>query len=176
MVLTEAKSCPSWILANDGETGYYQIGYNEALLEKTLADKGSHLSLSERVGVLGNVDSLIGTGDISPRVALKLAVEFSNDPNGQVVASTVDIASLVKGKVVPDELRAKGAQFVRQVFGKQATEWAGPASPVKAKTLDCCVKNSCRLWLVSASRKNSSMRLRNWPKAGSIRVAAFHRK
>jgi len=127
MVLTEAKSCPSWILANDGETGYYQVGYNEALLEKTLADKGSHLSLSERVGVLGNVDSLIGTGDISPRVALKLAVEFSNDPNGQVVASTVDIASMVKGKVVPDELRAKGAQFVRQVFGKRATElgWAG---------------------------------------------------
>jgi len=127
MVLTEAKSCPSWILANDSEAGYYQVGYNEALVEKTLADKGSHLSLSERVGVLGNVDSLIGTGDISPRVALKLAVQFSNDPNWQVVASTVDIASLVKGKDVPDELRAKGAQFVRQVFGKRATElgWTG---------------------------------------------------
>jgi alanyl aminopeptidase len=127
MVLTEAKSCPTWILANDGETGYYQVGYNEALLEKTLADKGSHLTVSERVGVLGNVGSLIGTGDISPRVALKLAVEFSNDPNWQVVASTVDIAGLVKGKDVPDELRAKGAQFVRQVFGKRATElgWIG---------------------------------------------------
>jgi alanyl aminopeptidase len=127
MVLTEANSCPSWILANDGETGYYQIGYSEALLEKTLSNLGSHLSLAERVGVLGNVDSLIGTGDISPRVALKLAAEFSNDPNWQVVASSVSIAGIVKGNDVPDDLRAKGAQFVRQVFGKRATElgWTG---------------------------------------------------
>jgi alanyl aminopeptidase len=127
MVLTEAKSCPSWILANDGETGYYQIGYNEALLEKTLSNEGSHLSLAERVGVLGNVDSLIGTGDISPRVALKLAADFSNDSNWQVVASSASIAGIVKGNDVPDELRAKGAQFVRQVFGKRATElgWTG---------------------------------------------------
>ncbi len=108
MVLTEAKSCPAWILANDGESGYYQVGYNEALLAKTLANQGSHLSLSERVGVLGNVDSLIGTGDISPRVALKLAEQFSTDPNREVVAATVDIAGMVKGRDVPDELRGKG--------------------------------------------------------------------
>jgi len=127
MVLTEAKSCPSWILANDGESGYYQVGYSEALLEKTLSNKGSHLSLPERVGVLGNVGSLIGTGDISPRIALKLAAEFSNDPNREVVAATVGIAGMVKGKDVPDELRAKGAQFVRKVYGQRATElgWTG---------------------------------------------------
>jgi alanyl aminopeptidase len=129
MVLAEAKSCPSWIVANDGETGYYQVGYSETLLEKTLSNNGSHLGLAERVGVLGNVESLIGTGDISPRVALKLAAEFSSDPNWQVVASTADIAGMVKGNDVPDDLRAKGAQFVRKVFGKRATElgWTGKA-------------------------------------------------
>ncbi len=127
MVLTEAKSCPAWILANDGESGYYQVGYNEALLAKTLVNQGSHLSLSERVGVLGNVDSLIGTGDISPRVALKLVEQFSSDPNREVVAATVDIAGMVKGNDVPDELRAKGAKFVRQLYGRRATElgWTG---------------------------------------------------
>jgi cytosol alanyl aminopeptidase len=129
MVLTDAKSCPTWILANDGESGYYQVAYTEALLEKTLVNKGGHLSLPERVGVLGNVDALIGTGDISPRIALRLAQEFSDDPNRQVVSMAAGIAGMVKGNDVPDELRPKGAAFVRKVFGQRAMElgWTGKA-------------------------------------------------
>ncbi|HYL78753.1 MAG TPA: M1 family metallopeptidase [Bryobacteraceae bacterium] len=127
MVLTQAKSCPAWIEPNDGETGYYQVDYKDGLLDKVLADHGSHLTLAERVGVLGNVESLVGTGDISPRVALALVPQYSQDPDRQVVLSVAGIAGILKSNDVPDELRPKGAKFIRQVFGKRATElgWVG---------------------------------------------------
>lgn len=127
MVLTDAKTCPAWIEPNDGETGYYQVNYQDGLLDKVLADKGTHLTLAERVGVLGNVQALESTGDISPRVALALVPEFSNAPERQVVSAVEGIAEILKGRVVPDDLRPRGAQFVRQNFGKRALElgWVG---------------------------------------------------
>jgi cytosol alanyl aminopeptidase len=127
MVLTSAKSCPSWLEPNDGEKGYYQVDYKDGLLDKVLAGHGSHLSLAERVGVLGNVESLVKSGDLSPRVALELVPEFSQDPNRQVVSEAARIAEILKGDMVPDELREKGAAFIRQAFGKRAAElgWIG---------------------------------------------------
>ncbi|HEV2687540.1 MAG TPA: M1 family metallopeptidase [Bryobacteraceae bacterium] len=127
MLLTEAKSCPTWLEPNDGETGYYQVEYQNGLLDKTMAGHGSHLTLAERVGVLGNVESLVGTGDISPRVALALVPQYSQDPNRQLVSAAAGIAGILKGKDVPDELRPKGAQFIRQTFGQRAIElgWLG---------------------------------------------------
>jgi alanyl aminopeptidase len=127
MVLASAKSCPEWLEPNDGESGYYQVDYKNGLLDKVLADKGSHLTVAERVGVLGNVEALVGTGDLSPRVALALIPEFSQDADRQVVSAAAGIAGILKGNDVPDELRPKGAQFIRQVFGKRAMElgWTG---------------------------------------------------
>ena len=72
MVLASAKSCPVWLEPNDGENGYYQVDYKNGLLDKVLAEHGADLSLAERVGVLGNVESLMNSGDLSPQVALAL--------------------------------------------------------------------------------------------------------
>jgi alanyl aminopeptidase len=127
MVLASAKSCPVWMEPNDGEGGYYQVNYRNGLLDKVMAGQGSHLSLAERVGVLGNVESLVNSGDLSPRVALALVPEFSQDPNRQIVSAVAGIAGVLKGNTVPDELRQKGAAFVRQVFSNRAVElgWIG---------------------------------------------------
>jgi alanyl aminopeptidase len=127
MVLASAKSCPTWLEPNDGEGGYYQVDYKNGLLDKVLAGKGSHLSVAERVGVLGNVESLVNAGDLSPRVALALVPEFSQDPDRHVVSAVAGIAGILKGNDVPDELRPKGAQFIREVFGKRAADlgWIG---------------------------------------------------
>jgi cytosol alanyl aminopeptidase len=127
MVLTEAKSCPSWVEPNDGETGYYQVNYQDGLLDKVLADHGSRLTLAERVGVLGNVESMVGTGDLSPRVALALVPDYANDPSRQVVSAVAGIAGILKGRDVPDDLRPKGAEFIRKNFGQRAIAlgWVG---------------------------------------------------
>jgi alanyl aminopeptidase len=129
IALTGAQTCPAWILANDGETGYYQVAYQGDLLKKVLADRGSHLSVAERVGVLGDVDSLASEGEISAQVALALVPEFSKDPDWHVVQTAANIAALLKGESVPANLREKGVRFIRQEFGEKALTLGWVAKP-----------------------------------------------
>jgi alanyl aminopeptidase len=129
IALTGAQTCPAWLLANDGETGYYQVAYQGDLLKKVLADRGSHLNVAERVGVLGDVDSLASDGEISAQVALALVPEFSKDPDWHVVQTAANIAALLKGESVPANLREKGVRFIRQEFGEKALALGWVAKP-----------------------------------------------
>jgi cytosol alanyl aminopeptidase len=129
MELAEAQTCPAWLLPNDGEAGYYQVGYQGDLLKKLLADGASQLSVAERVGVLGDLDSLVGTGEIRAGVALALVPEFSKDPAPQVVQAAANIAALLKSETVPGDLRQKGARFIRQEFGERAMALGWLAKP-----------------------------------------------
>jgi len=129
VVLEAANTCPAWLLADDAEAGYYQTLYKGNLLKKLLSDNGRHLTAAERVGVLGEVNALVGTGDVSPRAALELVPEFSHDPNWQVVRSAADIASLLRHGDVPADLRQKGVRFIRQQFGDQALALGWTAKP-----------------------------------------------
>ncbi len=122
MELAEAHTCPSWLLPNDGEAGYYQVAYQGDLLKKVLADGASHLSVAERVGVLGDVDLLASSGEIPLGVALALVPQFSKDPAPQVVQAAANIARLLKSESVPGDLRGKGSRFIRQEFGEKAIE------------------------------------------------------
>lgn len=129
IALEGAQSCPAWILPNDGETGYYQVDYEGDLLKKTLADRGSHLSVAERVGVLGDVDLLASEGRISAQTALALVPEFSKDPDQHVVEAAADIAAMLTGESVPAGLREKGSRFIHQEFGDKALELGWTAKP-----------------------------------------------
>ncbi|HTC88148.1 MAG TPA: M1 family aminopeptidase [Bryobacteraceae bacterium] len=129
IALEGAQTCPSWILPNDGETGYYQVAYQDDLLKKVLADHGSRLSVAERVGVLGDIDSLAAQGQVSAQAALALVPEFSSDPDWHVVQSAANIAALLRGESVPGNLRDKGARFIRQQFGDKALALGWTAKP-----------------------------------------------
>jgi cytosol alanyl aminopeptidase len=129
MELEEAQTCPSWLLPNDGEAGYYQVAYQGDLLKQVLADNASHLSVAERVGVLGDLDLLVGTGEIGAGVALALVPEFSKDPAPQVVEMAANIAGLLKSEDVPEDLRENAARFIRREFGERATALGWLAKP-----------------------------------------------
>jgi aminopeptidase N len=129
MVLKAAKSCPAWLLANDKESGYYLAGYQGSLLDTLLSNRGRNLTIAERVGVLGDVESLVSAGVYSPQTALRLVPEFADDPNWQVVEASADIAGLLNGDDVPDELRSKAARFIVQVFGRRAVALGWTAQP-----------------------------------------------
>ena len=129
MELAEAQTCPSWLLPNDGEAGYYQVAYQGDLLKQALADGATHLSVAERVGVLGDVDLLVGAGETPAGVALALVPEFSKDPAPQVVQAAANIAGLLKTESVPGDLRDKGTRFIRQEFGERATALGWLAKP-----------------------------------------------
>ncbi len=128
-VQTDVQTCPAWLLLNDGEAGYYQVAYHDDLLKKVLADNASHLSVAERVGVLGDVDLLVGDGENPAGTALALVPEFSKDSAPQVVEAAADIAALLKSKSVPGDLREKGARFIRNEFGARAMALGWLAKP-----------------------------------------------
>jgi alanyl aminopeptidase len=129
MPLRHAKSCPAWVLANDQEVGYYRVDYKGDLLKQVLGDGGSHLNVAERVGVLGDVNALVDSGGVSPKLALSLVPEFSKDSDRHVVESALDIANLVNSRMVPGDLQPKAAAYIRQVFGPRALQLGWKSKP-----------------------------------------------
>jgi alanyl aminopeptidase len=127
--LTKASSCPAWVLANAGETGYYRVLYRGGMLDKLLADNGRRLSLAERVGVLGDVSALVTAGEIPPGDALALVEPFSKDPDWRVVSQTIGIAGILRSSIVPDELLPNAARFLRKVYGERAHQLGWMAKP-----------------------------------------------
>jgi alanyl aminopeptidase len=121
MTLKRGKACPGWVLANDGEVGYYRVDYEGQLLDRMLGgDNASHLTVPEQVGLLGDVQALVSSAQISPKVALALVPKFHNDPQRQVVESALRIAELTVSRSVPDDLQEKGSAYIRTMFGERA--------------------------------------------------------
>ncbi len=118
--LHEARSCPAWLLGNDGGAGYYRVRYDGNLLSELLADGGKKLSTAERVSELANMDALVGTGDVAPAKALALVPEFSRDPDWQVVRTARSTAAIVKGHETPADLLPKAELYIRDVFAARA--------------------------------------------------------
>ncbi len=112
--------CPAWVLANDGEVGYYRAVYRDDGLEKLLAVADRELTVAERVGLLRDVDALAIGGAMSMGEALALAPRFANDPDRQIVQATIRIASDAGESVLPEALRPAYARYVSKTFGKRA--------------------------------------------------------
>jgi alanyl aminopeptidase len=122
LVLSGAKACPEWVLANDGEIGYYRARYEGDLLGRLLADGGKRLTLPERVGVVGDVRALVDSGAIPPGEALALVPRLADDGNRHVQSAIAGIVESVSEHLVPDELRPNYQRFVRKTFGARARE------------------------------------------------------
>ncbi|MGI8741639.1 MAG: M1 family metallopeptidase [Bryobacteraceae bacterium] len=122
MTLREASACPAWILPNDHESGYYRVNYQGDLLPKLLSDSGAKLSVAERVGVLGDVQALVLTGDMPMGTALSVVPKLHSDPDRHITSAALDIAQNTIGVIVPEDLRPKGEKFIRDNFGERARE------------------------------------------------------
>jgi alanyl aminopeptidase len=112
--------CPAWVLANDGELGYYRAVYRGDLLEKLLAVADAQLSVAERVGLLRDIDALAMGGAMPFEQALALPPRFAGDPSRQVVQATIRIASDAGEKVLPDDLRPAWTRYVSKTYGARA--------------------------------------------------------
>jgi alanyl aminopeptidase len=127
-LLTEAKSsmpapgggCPGWLLANDGELGYYRTRYAGDLLTRLLAAAEKELTVAERVGVIRDVNALAEAGALPMSDALALVPRFSGSPSRQIVESTLRIASDIKEHLVPPDRKANYARFVSNMYGERA--------------------------------------------------------
>lgn len=120
MKLAGAHACPAWVMGNDGGNGYYRVAYSASMLQKLLGAVVEHLSLPEKVGLLGDVYALVDSGDVPASDALPLAPRFANAPEHEIVDATKQISALAVSRSVPDGLLPKGRQFIRDVFGERA--------------------------------------------------------
>jgi hypothetical protein len=92
--------CPAWVLANDGEVGYYRALYGGAELEKLMAVSGEKLTVAERVGLLRDLDALAMAGAFRLGAAMALAPRlWTTGAAGR--PGRVRIAA-IPAKVLPD--------------------------------------------------------------------------
>lgn len=129
MKLEGAHTCPAWVMGNDGANGYYRVAYQPETLRRLLNAGVEHLSLPEKIGLLGDVKSLVTSGDVQESDALALVPKFANAPEREIVTSTTGIAGAVVGRTVSDDLLPKGRKFIRDMYGDRALRLGWKSSP-----------------------------------------------
>ena len=65
----DARSCPSWVVGNDGAAGYYRVRYEGGMLAKLATRK--ELTLRERLALVNDLDALVSGGAIPADEALR---------------------------------------------------------------------------------------------------------
>jgi alanyl aminopeptidase len=119
----KAKSCPTWVQANDQAKGYYRVDYKGGLLAALSSGDVQHrLSAAERVDLMGNASALTRTGKLPPADALALVETFHADPARQVVDSAVNLALAPRAYLVPESLRPNYRRFLLKNFQARAHE------------------------------------------------------
>jgi alanyl aminopeptidase len=119
--LTDANGCPEWVLPNDGMQGYYRASLSGAAdLPSLLTRAGKQLTVPERIGVLGDMSALIGSGDLDLSVALATVPLLATDDNRHLVNAGTALARALNDVVVPEPLRPKAEAFIRYYFGPRA--------------------------------------------------------
>jgi len=117
VALPAGEPCPSWVLLNDGETGYYR-----ALFRGNTAGAEKDLSPVERVGLVGDAAALLRGGQLPASHALRTAARLANDSTRQVVSTTIHMVSGIGNNMVPTDLKSNYERFVNQVYGPRAHE------------------------------------------------------
>ncbi len=121
--LAAARSCPSWVLANDGERGYYGSLYDGPMLKALMSAKAS-LTAPEQVGVLREIATLARSGLLPWAEALAVVPSFSADSDPKIVGADLRIVEgLDTEDLVPEDHRSDYERFVRKTFGGRAREF-----------------------------------------------------
>ena len=113
-------ACPAWLLANEGEIGYYRALYRGDLLEKLLAVADTKLAVAERVGLIRDVNALAEAGAVPMAEALRLVPRFSGDASREVVVASLRIARDIAEHLVTADLRPAYARFLAKTYGARA--------------------------------------------------------
>jgi len=119
----EGKACPDWVMPNDGVRGYYRADLKgTADLLGLLEKAGPKLTVAERVGLLDDLEALVGSGDVELGVALAAIPLALKEDNRHLLAAAQGLASQLRGDLLPEALRPKYEAFVRATFGARAAK------------------------------------------------------
>lgn len=116
-----AKACPAWVMPNEGSVGYYRMQPRGVLLDKLLAAAPRHLTLPERVGLIGDVQALVGSGALQPGIALGLVGALAKDKNRHIVESSMGVVGGID-EMVPPELQPNYERLIGKLYRARARE------------------------------------------------------
>ncbi len=122
-------SCPSWVFANAGATGYYRTLLAPNLLQ-ALERHFGELTPAERLSFAQDVQALVENGRLPAAQALRLLPTMARDSEPLVVLEAGNLAAVL-APIVPATLKPKFDAFVRAVFG----ESPAPAKPEASELL-----------------------------------------
>jgi alanyl aminopeptidase len=116
-----SKTCPAWVMPNEGGAGYYHMLPTRPMLDALLARSSKVLTLPERVGLIGDVNALVGSGDVQNSVALALVATLAKDKNRHIVDASIGVIAGID-EMVPDNLRATYEKLIRKRYRARALE------------------------------------------------------
>jgi alanyl aminopeptidase len=130
VALEDAKSCPTWVQANDRANGYYRVDYKGGLLGSLVAgDVVDRLPAAERAELMGNAQALSNAGKLAAADVLALVDTFHNDPERYVVQTAVNLALGPREHLVPDNLLPNYQRFLLKNFQARARELGWTPKP-----------------------------------------------
>jgi cytosol alanyl aminopeptidase len=123
-----AKTCPDWVLPNEGEIGYYRMLPKGNMLDKLLARASKALTLPERVGLISDVNALVRSGDVKNAVALSLVESLSKEKSRHIVDQGVSVIAAIDD-MVPDALRPNYERLIKKLYRARAVELGWHSKP-----------------------------------------------
>jgi hypothetical protein len=84
--------------------------------------------LPERVGLVGDIEALVNSGDVAPNVALQLVADLAKDKNRHMVDASIGIVAGIDN-FVTDAYRPSYERFITKMFAARAKELGWQSRP-----------------------------------------------
>lgn len=120
VVLSQATTCPRWLLGNADAGGYYRVAYDRGMISTLLGKGGKEISVAERLGVAADMSALVSTGKVEIAEALTLVPGMLATRNPYITERAASIVASMDSNVVPEALMPNYRRFVRKMFSARA--------------------------------------------------------
>ena len=130
IALGSQPGCPTWLLANDGELGYYRAAYGSDVLQKLLGPDGrTKLDLPETVGLLDDLHALVSAGRVALGDVLAMAPSLATDERRHVQRFVIGSLESLHEHLVPATLRPNYVRAVDKIYSDKAHALGWTAKP-----------------------------------------------
>ena len=120
---------PAWVLPNAAQRGYYRWEVPPEMLRALVTGGPEVLDERERVGLIGNLSSLLDAGAVSGSDYLSALGGFADDPSPMVVASVLTGLTKVQVAFVQPENADAYAAYVRRTLGPALRRFGAEPKP-----------------------------------------------
>jgi alanyl aminopeptidase len=120
--LSEATSCPAWVMPNASGAGYYHVAYKADALDRLWKSAGREVRLLERISVINDLRALMHSGRLPAEAALSRLPDLVKDPSPHILEAAALLLFAIRDPFVPEALRPNFARFIGKTFGPKARE------------------------------------------------------